>query len=107
MLHPVCMHVLACRRRERPRCRPAGDRFTSADQGLTRRALDALMGWRVLGLRQRERILPVGALVTVIGELAQSDAPGSGAAVGPAFKGCMTSGKGRVLVLQVGPYTSL
>ena len=57
------------------------------------------MGWRVLGLRHRERILPVGALVTVIGELAQSDAGGGG---GPAFEGCVPSGKGRVLVLQVG-----
>jgi hypothetical protein len=66
-----------------------------------RSVVDALMGWRVQGLRQRERILPVGALVTVVGELAHADAPGSYSSFGgPGLKGCVRSGEGRMLVLQ-------
>ena len=78
----------------------AGDCFVSADEGLAKRAMDVLVGWRVLGLRQRERILPVGAFVTVIGELAHSES------LGLAFEGCVPSGDGRVLVLQVGGYAA-
>lgn len=82
-----------------------GDRFVSADSSLTKRAMDAITGWRVLGLRHREHILPVGALVTAVGELAASDGSagggGGGTSVAPACKGCVPCGNGRVLVLRV------
>ncbi len=54
------------------------------------------MGWRVLGQRHKERILPVGATITAIGELAHSSADVS------SCKGAICGGpSGSVLVLQV------
>lgn len=74
----------------------AGDVFTPAEKGVTQRALDQLMGWRVLGQRHKERILPVGATITAIGELAASSADTA------ACKGAMSLGHPHsILVLQV------
>lgn len=74
----------------------AGDVFTPAEKGVTQRALDQLMGWRVLGQRHKERILPVGATITAIGELAVSSADIA------ACKGTISIGQPHsFLVLQV------
>lgn len=63
---------------------------------MSQRAIDHLMGWRVLGQRHKERILPVGATITAIGELAHSSADVS------HCKGAICGGpSGSVLVLQV------
>ncbi len=74
----------------------AGDLFTPAEKSVSQRAIDHLMGWRVLGQRHKEHILPVGATITAIGELAASSADGA------ACKGAIPLGSGgSVLVLQV------
>lgn len=80
----------------------AGDLFTPAEKSMSQRAVDHLMGWRVLGQRHKEHILPVGATITAVGELAHSSADGS------ACKGAIPfGGAGSVLVLQVRPRTCI
>jgi hypothetical protein len=74
----------------------SGDRFSSAEKSLSQRAIDHLMGWRMLGLAQKERILPVGVTITAIGELVQCCAEPSN-----NVKGAIGGQNGTVLVLQV------
>ncbi|KAK9816435.1 hypothetical protein WJX72_000210 [[Myrmecia] bisecta] len=49
----------------------AGERFTEDDRSMTRKTLDHLAGLRVIGRRQREHILPVGTMLTAVGEVAK------------------------------------
>ncbi|CAL8467759.1 g7297 [Coccomyxa elongata] len=91
----VRLPVIQSRLARRLHLELAGDVFTPAEKGVTQRALDQLMGWRVLGQRHKERILPVGATITAIGELAASSADTA------ACKGAMSLGHPHsILVLQ-------
>ena len=74
----------------------AGDEYVPLDHGLARKAMDNLLGWRVLGLRRTERILPVGATLAAVGEVAR--AVDAAAAATP---GALHTGSGEVLVLRV------
>jgi len=76
----------------------AGDEYVPQDQGLARRAMDNLLGFRLLGLRRTERILPVGVTLAAVGEVAR--AADAGAA---AIPGALRAGAGEVLVLRVRP----
>lgn len=66
------------------------------DHGIARKAMDNLLGWRVLGLRRTERILPVGVTLAAVGEVARV----ANAAAG-AVPGAVRTGDGEVLVLRV------
>lgn len=46
--------------------------YREANSSLYSRVLDRLTGYRPLGMKKSERVLPVGSLITVVGELAQS-----------------------------------
>ena len=74
----------------------AGDEYVPLDHGLARKAMDNLLGWRVLGLRRTERILPVGATLAAVGEVARAvDAAAA------AMPSTLHTGGGEVLVLRV------
>jgi len=60
--------------------------------------MDNLLGFRLLGLRRTERILPVGVTLAAVGEVAR--AADAGAA---AIPGALRAGAGEVLVLRVRP----
>lgn len=73
-----------------------GDQFKPSEGSIIRQGLDHLIGWRTLGVRHRERILPVGATITAIGELVHACA-----SPGNSFKETVNGPNGTVLVLQV------
>ena len=77
-----------------------------ADAGITKRAMDALTGWRAAGpapprahpagRRARHRPSASSRTRTRLGR-----GGGGGGAPTPAFRGCIPCGGGRVLVLRV------
>lgn len=48
-----------------------GDCFQEAVRPLHKKAFDVIMGWRVMGTNRTERVLPVGMVVTAIGEVSK------------------------------------
>jgi E3 ubiquitin-protein ligase MUL1 len=78
----------------------SGDVFLPAQEGVVEQVLGQLAGHKTLGVRRSERFLPVGTVLTAVGEAYLSvDHPG-------AFKGAPRVG-GRMLVLgapQKGPF---
>lgn len=79
----------------------SGDIFIPAAEGLTDQILGHLVGHKNLGIRRTERYLPVGTVLTAVGELAEViDGQAGG------FKGAFRQ-NGKVLVLKAprgGPF---
>lgn len=72
----------------------SGDVFQEDERPLAHRAVDHLLGWKVLGARRVERVLPVGSVVTAVGEVARLQG-----GPGEAWGGALRSG-GQVVVLR-------
>lgn len=68
----------------------SGDVFKEDERPLARRAVDHLLGWKVLGMRRVERVLPVGAVVTAVGEAVQSPTGSPGSS---SWSGTLRAGK--------------